>query len=566
MEADRLAKVSREGYTFDGWYDKDGNKVDYISADTWGNIDLVAHWTAKKYKLKVVYDETNTAFSEEDMEKLSKTEYTYGEGFELPDPEKAIRTDGLKDKYFGWGWTDNPEYKNIDGSELQNMNILSSRVFGKADDSNETNETKTLTGDKTYYFVWGLKHTKYRLTFNVSDGAVINGKSGFEIEEGETLGELPTATLAGYKFIGWYTASGYKISKNSVMGSADMQVYARWEEETTPDVTPEVSQKPEETPSVSAAPDYTEQPSRTPEASAKPTETPVLPTATPGITEDPEPNATKEPEQTPEMSKEPVSTAKTSDSVTTNEPVKKGDSVTVGGTDYTVTGGNTAAATDSESKKAVVKGSIIINNKVYHVTEIRDNAFKNNKRVVTVYIDKNIKYVGKNAFSGCTSLKKVTGGAGLTSIRSGAFKGCVSLSKISRFGKVRTIGKKAFYGNKKMKQFAFGDNVRAIGDYAFARSGIVRTHVWNKCKKIGTGAFSNCTNLRSIAIGKSVKTIGKKAFYGDKRLKSVTIKSKKVKTIGKKAFNRCNTELCIKAPKGHIKQFRNMLTKAGLFK
>lgn len=540
VEADRLAKVSREGYTFDGWYDKDGNKVDYISADTWGDIDLVAHWTAKKYKLKVVYDETNTAFSEEDMEKLSKTEYTYGEGFELPDPEKAIRTDGLKDKYFGWGWTDNPEYKDIDGSELVNMQVNPSRVFGKADDSSETNETKTLTGDKTYYFVWGLKHTKYKLTFNVSDGAVINGDSNVRIEEGETLGELPTATLTGYKFIGWYTASGYKISKNSVMGSADMQVYARWEEETTPDVTPE--------------------------ASAKPTETPVLPTATPGITEDPEPNATKEPEQTPEMSKEPVSTAKTSDSVITNEPVKKGDSVTVGDTDYTVTGGNTAAATDSESKKAVVKGSIIINNKVYHVTEIRDNAFKNNKRVVTVYIDKNIKYVGKNAFSGCTSLKKVTGGAGLTSIRSGAFKGCVSLSKISRFGKVRTIGKKAFYGNKKMKQFAFGDNVRAIGDYAFARSGIVRTHVWNKCKKIGTGAFSNCTNLRSIAIGKSVKTIGKKAFYGDKRLKSVTIKSKKVKTIGKKAFNRCNTELCIKAPKGHIKQFRNMLTKAGLFK
>ena len=42
--------------------------------------------------------------------------------------------------------------------------------------------------------------------------------------------------------------------------------------------------------------------------------------------------------------------------------------------------------------------------------------------------------------------------------------------------------------------------------------------------------------LKNVVIGKNIKNIGKKAFYKNKKLGNIKIKSKKVKSIGKGAF------------------------------
>ena len=51
---------------------------------------------------------------------------------------------------------------------------------------------------------------------------------------------------------------------------------------------------------------------------------------------------------------------------------------------------------------------VTINGKKYKVTEIKANAFKNNKKLKKITIGKNIKKIGKNAFLGCKNLKTVT--------------------------------------------------------------------------------------------------------------------------------------------------------------
>ena len=57
-----------------------------------------------------------------------------------------------------------------------------------------------------------------------------------------------------------------------------------------------------------------------------------------------------------------------------------------------------------------------------------------------------------------------------------------------------------------------------------------------KVVAIAKGAFIKCKLLKKAVIGKNIKNIGKKAFYKNKKLGNIKIKSKKVKNIGKGAF------------------------------
>ena len=73
--------------------------------------------------------------------------------------------------------------------------------------------------------------------------------------------------------------------------------------------------------------------------------------------------------------------------------------------------------------KIVIPATITVDNIVYKVTAIDSNAYKNNKKLKSVIISKNIKTIGKKAFYGCKNLKKVTfKNSMLTTIENKAFK------------------------------------------------------------------------------------------------------------------------------------------------
>ena len=67
-----------------------------------------------------------------------------------------------------------------------------------------------------------------------------------------------------------------------------------------------------------------------------------------------------------------------------------------------------------------------------------------------------------------------------------------------------------------------------------------------KVVSIGKNAFVKCKKLKKVIIGKNIKSIRKKAFYKDKKLGSIRIKSKKLKSIGKKAFKRIKPGCVVK--------------------
>lgn len=84
-----------------------------------------------------------------------------------------------------------------------------------------------------------------------------------------------------------------------------------------------------------------------------------------------------------------------------------------------------------------------------------------------------------------------------------------------------------------------------------------------KVTKIANNAFKNCKKVTKITTGKNVKTIGKQAFYGNKAVKKITIKSTKITSIGTKAFAKGNKKAKLTVPASKKKAYKKLVNKAG---
>lgn len=68
----------------------------------------------------------------------------------------------------------------------------------------------------------------FTVTFDAGDGT-LSGDSSMTITLDDFVyGELPTASLSGYKFMGWYTADGTQIVSSSTVQAADLELTARY--------------------------------------------------------------------------------------------------------------------------------------------------------------------------------------------------------------------------------------------------------------------------------------------------------------------------------------------------
>lgn len=85
------------------------------------------------------------------------------------------------------------------------------------------------------------------------------------------------------------------------------------------------------------------------------------------------------------------------------------------------------------------------------------------------------------------------------------------------------------------------------------------------CKVISIAdrAFAGCRKAKKAVIGKNVSLIGKRAFYGDKSLKSITVKSKLVSKVGKQALKGIYVKAVIRVPKVKKKAYTKLLKGKG---
>ncbi len=191
--------ISREGYTFDGWYDNSNftnTKVTTIEDDEVGNKVFYAKWLVNSYDITL---ETNGGT----INSGNVTNYTYGYGISLP-------SDVTKLGYTFAGWYADEEF-------------ATARL---------TRISETVSGNQTFYANW--TENTYSITLNVNEGTI-----GEEYMSYYTFGigtTLPSnVTRQGYTFMGWFVNSnfdGSAVESVSATEYGDKTYWAKWQVET----------------------------------------------------------------------------------------------------------------------------------------------------------------------------------------------------------------------------------------------------------------------------------------------------------------------------------------------
>ena len=127
-----------------------------------------------------------------------------------------------------------------------------------------------------------------------------------------------------------------------------------------------------------------------------------------------------------------------------------------------------------------IPDEVEIDGEIYPVTEIGEGAFKDRTDITRVVIPSTVVTVGKEAFSGCTSLREVEAedGEKLLSCGTDAFKDC----PIEELYLGRNTSGKPFAGNSSLESVTVGDRVTAIG----------------------SGDFGGCTSIVTVTVLNSV--------------------------------------------------------------
>ena len=266
---------------------------------------------------------------------------------------------------------------------------------------------------------------------------------------------------------------------------------------------------------------------------------------------------------------------------------------------YQVTAKDQTVTVTKGTKKTLtsvsIPATISFDGVKYRVTAIGAKAFQKYTKLKSVAIGSNVKVIGQEAFDSCTALTKLTGCAGVETIEKGAFYWNKVLKTVPKLSRCKTVDAYAFYRCYKLTALSTGTTITSVGAYAFGYdSGLTKVGDLRKCTSIGDGAFYGCKKLRQIGGTKNrvslyrVSTIGKKAFrgctamtnfyeggsltklgadsfYGDKKLKTITLNSKKLTktSVGKNAFKGIYSKATIRVPGSKKKVYQTYLKGKG---
>ncbi len=170
----------KEGYTFNGWVDENGEPIPETMPD--GPVDVKADWTINEYTI---------TFDSNGGSDVPSATYEYDE--EVTEPTAPTR-EGFVFK----GW----EPTLPDKMPAYNVTV---KAIWEAEQGVET----------------------FEFTADANGGAFADGKTSVEKElaEGEEIGELPTPTREGYEFTGWEG-----LPEDGKMPASDLTIKATWKE------------------------------------------------------------------------------------------------------------------------------------------------------------------------------------------------------------------------------------------------------------------------------------------------------------------------------------------------
>ena len=183
-----------------------------------------------------------------------------------------------------------------------------------------------------------------------------------------------------------------------------------------------------------------------------------------------------------------------------------------------------------------------------NVMYIGEEAFKDNDTMKVVIIPKTVVEISERAFLNCTALEKVyfiketkkgdepvADLAKLNLVLADAFQGCTNLQLVDLTNvKVITLGASVFAGCESLSEVRYMEKIGISSDYAFKGCTALKEINITGLHTAGNNIFEGCTQLETIETG-HYTAIGKGMFYGCTALEEITIKNPRIE--GDRSFS-----------------------------
>ena len=159
------------------------------------------------------------------------------------------------------------------------------------------------------------------------------------------------------------------------------------------------------------------------------------------------------------------------------------------------------------------------------VTAVAASAFFQKSNFTSLYIGKNVKTIGNEAFrqAKAVSLIIFADDCVVENFGGSAFRGCDELTSFTMPGSVKTIGDMCFQANPKLASVTLSNQLMAIAPSAFNNCPLLNDVVIpESVATIHNSAFSTCSALTSITIPATVTAMGTYVFQNCTSLQTAT--------------------------------------------
>ena len=162
------------------------------------------------------------------------------------------------------------------------------------------------------------------------------------------------------------------------------------------------------------------------------------------------------------------------------------------------------------------------------VVAIGNQAFFEKTNFISLYVGKNVKTIGNDAFRRATAMKSVTFAADgvIETLGESAFRGCAELTEFTMPNTVKTVGAMVLQANAKLASVTLSNQLTTLASQALCNTPLLASiEIPSSVKSIEAKAFWQCTGLTSITIPSSVTSMGTGVFQECTSLASITFEA-----------------------------------------